>query len=78
MHFDNKRSLRILFETGQGRASYYGRSQVYGPATACLWNSSWNDLDDEEKDKRMPWQGENHLLSIPMVEADSTVKLEIP
>lgn len=68
----------MFLEISQKRASYHGRSQVYGPATACLWNSSWNNLDEGEKDKRMPWQGKNRLLSIPQVQADSTEKHEIP
>lgn len=39
-----------------------GRSgQVYGPATACLWDSSWDELEEDQKDTRMPWQGEPFL-----------------
>lgn len=31
--------------------------QVYGPATACLWDDDWDKLDEAEKGARMPWQG---------------------
>lgn len=31
--------------------------QVYGPATACLWDDRWDGLDEAERGARMPWQG---------------------
>lgn len=31
--------------------------QVYGPATACLWDEDWDKLDEAEQGARRPWQG---------------------
>lgn len=34
--------------------------KVYGPATSCLWGHDWDELDQDERDRRIPWQGEPH------------------
>ncbi|CAN0293195.1 unnamed protein product [Ascophyllum nodosum] len=34
----------------------YGLTEVYGPATACLWDDGWDSLDEAGRDARMPWQ----------------------
>lgn len=38
--------------------------QVYGPATACLWDDDWDKLDEAEQGARMPWQGVIALLAL--------------
>ncbi|CAM9233256.1 unnamed protein product, partial [Sphacelaria rigidula] len=47
---------RMRSELGIQPVALYGLTEVYGAATTFVWDSSWDDLDDEQRDKRMTWQ----------------------
>lgn len=48
--------------------------QVYGPATACLWDDDWDKLDEAEKGARMPWQGAVALSSFSQLRTYAVYK----
>lgn len=33
-------------------------SKVYGPATVCIWDDGWGELNQDAQDTRKCWQGE--------------------
>ncbi|CAM9531240.1 unnamed protein product [Ectocarpus sp. 12 AP-2014] len=43
-------------ELGIRPLSAYGLTEVYGPCTSNLWDDSWDDLEEDERGTRLPWQ----------------------
>ncbi|CBJ28329.1 acyl-CoA synthase [Ectocarpus siliculosus] len=43
-------------ELGIRPLSAYGLTEVYGPCTSNLWDDSWDDLEEDERGARLPWQ----------------------
>ncbi|CAM9499320.1 unnamed protein product [Ascophyllum nodosum] len=50
------RMRQMESDLGIKMLALYGLTEVYGPATACLWNDSWDSLDEADRDARMSWQ----------------------
>jgi len=56
----------------------YGLTESYGPATACLWQEDWNDLDLTAKSEKMARQGVANLTLEAATVMDPATMQEVP
>lgn len=57
-------TLRAIEPLGFNVTQVYGLTEVYGPATECMWKPEWDDLPDEERYEIKARTG----VSMPMIE----------
>ena len=56
----------------------YGLTEVYGPATLCAWQSSWQELNAEDRATQMARQGVRYHTLQDLMVADSTTLQPVP
>jgi len=56
----------------------YGLTETYGPATACLWQEAWNDLDLTGKAAKMARQGVANITLESATVMDPATMQEVP
>jgi fatty-acyl-CoA synthase len=52
----------------------YGLTETYGPHTVCTWQDNWDELDDEERARRLARQGHNYTTAEPVRVVDEEMR----
>ncbi len=70
--------IRALERLGFRVTHLYGLTETYGPATVCVWQPSWDDLDPEQRGIHMARQGVNHVTADEAIVADPETQVPVP
>lgn len=70
--------IRALEQLGFDVTHLYGLTESYGPATVCVWQDDWSELDFQKRGALMARQGINHVTVDDVIVADPKTLEEIP
>ncbi len=70
--------IRALEQQGFRVTHLYGLTESYGPATVCVWQPAWDDLDLAERGVHMARQGVSHVTADEAIVADPQSGVAVP